>query len=406
MANVSVGKIIEAVDYNTLATTYNKLFSDNYSTVQYPAAFSGTTLNNASTSNAILTLHENDYPSSPGTGPFTLSPAPTSGDFIVVQIGNEVQILGHTIDYTAGTITFTSALPAATRVVVYNRTTHRFGWGNAAAVNNHAVGDIIEAVDINQLINRTNIMMQHVGSNTRYTIVPVGTIIYASGLNNLETTLDNEMFANDQHLTVDDASVIAGPTFTRTANWTTQLEGIFSYTFSSYNEARYFFNSGGEVRWSLNATGNTSNDGYLSWRSVFNRLGTLRMNHNNTLQSGTGGISNAKGFYHLTTDWQNIFTSAGPGSGGGYGYGYGYGNSYSAVFAQFFAKYVELGNGNWQVQIRVLLDDSQYHTTVIGTTEFASSTLHPDNITQNNVNYSVTGPVIAVVENFNSGNDS
>ena len=38
-------------------------------------------------------------------------------------------------------------------------------------------------------------MMQHVGSNTRYTIVPVGTIIYASGLNNLETTLDNEMFA-------------------------------------------------------------------------------------------------------------------------------------------------------------------------------------------------------------------
>jgi hypothetical protein len=54
----------------------------------------------------------------------------------------------------------------------------------------------------------------------------------------------------------------------------------------------------------------------------------------------------------------------------------------------------------------VLLDDSQYHTTVIGTTEFASSTLHPDNITQNNVNYSVTGPVIAVVENFNSGNDS
>jgi len=115
---VSVGKIIEAVDYNTLATTYNKLFSDNYSTVQYPAAFSGTTLNNASTSNAILTLHENDYPSSPGTGPFTLSPAPTSGDFIVVQIGNEVQILGHTIDYTAGTITFTSALPAATRVVV------------------------------------------------------------------------------------------------------------------------------------------------------------------------------------------------------------------------------------------------------------------------------------------------
>ena len=87
MAHVSVGKIIEAVDYNTLATTYNKLFSDNYSTVQYPATFTGTTLNNASTSNAILTLHENDYPNSPGTGPFTLSPAPTSGDFIVVQIG-------------------------------------------------------------------------------------------------------------------------------------------------------------------------------------------------------------------------------------------------------------------------------------------------------------------------------
>ena len=408
MAHVSVGKLIEATDYNLLATTVNKLFADNYSTVQYPATFTNNVLDNASSSNAILTIHETAYPnSSPGTGPFNLSPAPTAGDFLVVQVGNSVQILGHSIDYSAGTITFTQPLPQATRVVVYNRTTHRFGYGNSAVVNNLQVGDLVEAVHMNGLINRTNIMLEHVGSTTRYSVVPIGQLVTAAGVNNLESTIDNQIIANGTHLTVDAASVVNGPSFVRSANWTTRLEGIFSYTFTDYNQARYFFNSGGEIRWALNATGNTSNDGYLSWNSVFNRLGTVRMSHDNTLQSGTGGISNSKGFYHLTEDWQQVFTSAGPytGSGYGYGYGYGYGNSYSAVYAQFYARYIEI-NGNWQVQVKVVLDDSQYHTTVIGTTEFLSSTLQPDNLTQNNVNYSVTGPTIAVVEDFNSGNDS
>jgi len=225
VAHVSVGKLIEAIDYNTLATTVNKLFADNYSTVQYPATFTGNTLNNASASNAIFTIHETDYPSSsPGTGPFTLSPAPAAGDFLVVQVGNEVKVLGFSIDYSAGTITFTQPLPQATRVVVYNRTTHRFGYGSSAVVNNLQVGDIVEAVHMNGLINRTNIMLEHVGSNTRYNVVPVGQLVYASGHNNLENTIDTELFANNTHLTVDAASVVSGPSFTRSQDWTNRLE--------------------------------------------------------------------------------------------------------------------------------------------------------------------------------------
>ena len=86
---------------------------------------------------------------------------------------------------------------------------------------------------------------------------------------------------------------------------------------------------------------------------------------------------------------------------------YGYNTSYAGIGAEFYAKYVTVG-GNHQIQIKVILDDStsDYGSPVVGTSNFVTSLLQPDNLTQNSVNYSVVGPTIATVEDFNSGNDS
>ena len=407
---VSVGQLIQASQYNALADICNRLFADSYPTSEYMAQFTGNVVTNAAECNSIFAIHETDYPTtSPGTGPFTLSPAPSSTDYIVVQVGDEVKVgVGFSIDYTAETITFTTPLPAATRVVVYNRSTHLYGYGNSAIVNNLAPTDIVEAVYVNSIIDRTNIMFEHVGDTTRYNTVPIGQLVSASGFNNLETSIYNQLYTDGKHLTVDAASVVNGPTMTRAVTWTNKLEGIFSYTFTNYSQARYFFNSGGEIRWSLDFTGSDTNPGYVAWDIIARKLGTVRMNHSNVSQSGNGGTSNGKGFYRLTDDWQLIFTAAGVGGTGyGYGYGYGYDTSYAGIGAEFYAKYVSVG-GNHQIQIKVILDDSNsdYGSPVVGTSNFVTSLLQPDNLTQNSVNYSVVGPTIATVEDFNSGNDS
>ena len=234
----------------------------------------------------------------------------------------------------------------------------------------------------------------------------MGVDITANDGNFIENVYQTNVLQNDVHLTVNAASLINSTSFTRSADWTSRLEGIFAYTFNNYNDARYFFNSGGEIRWSLDMTGNLNNIGFANWLNVVQGLGTVRMSHDNTLQSGTGGISNGKGFYHLTADWQTIFTSATPGSSYGGGYGGGYGGSYTNLRAIFYARIVEIGNTH-QIQIKVEMDDSQYHVDPIqGTTTFYASLLQPDNITKNTVTYSVNGPIVSVIEDFNSSNDS
>lgn len=402
---VSVGQIIQASHYNYLANLCNRVFADNYPTSEYFARFSGSTIVNATECNAIFVIHETDYPTtSPGIGPFNLTPIPQTYDFLVVQIGDDVKVnTGYSINYDTGTITFTTALPPATRVVVYNRYTHRFGYGNSAVINNLAATDIVEAVHTNGIIDRTNAILTHVGDTGQLTNVSTGTDITANDGNFIENVYQTNVLQNDVHLTVAAASAINSASFTRQADWSNNLEGIFAYTFNNYNDARYFFNSGGEIRWSLDMTGNVNNEGFSNWLNIVQGLGTVRMNHNNSLQSGTGGISNGKGFYHLTTDWQTVFSSATPGStyGGGYG---GYGD-YSNLRAIFYARIVEVGNTH-QIQIKVVMDDSQYHVDPIqGTTTFFASLLQPDDITKNNVTYSVNTPIVSVVEDFNTAND-
>ena len=404
---VSVGQVIQASHYNALADLCNKCFADVYSGRQYDASFSGGTIINAADCNAIFSIHETDYPStSPGVGPFSLTTDVVSTDFIVVVVGQESKVgSGYSIDYTANTITFTTAVPAATRVVVFNRYTHRFGYGNSAVVNNLAPNDKVESVHTNSLIDRSNAILTHVGDSTQLTNVSVGTDITSNDGNYIENVYQTNVLMNDVHLTVgaSASSETNAGNFARTDAWDSRLEGIFAYTFTDYSQARYFFNSGGEIRFSLDMTGNASNAGYASWNAICTGLGTVRMNHEGTLQSGSGGISNGRGFYHLTTDWQTIFSSASP--GGGYGGG-GYGGGYANLRAVFYAKYVEVGSAH-QVQIKVVMDDGSHHANPItGTTTFFAKTLQPNNISKNSVSYSVTGPTASIIENFNSANDS
>jgi hypothetical protein len=104
----------------------------------------------------------------------------------------------------------------------------------------------------------------------------------------------------------------------RTASWNGLLTHNVTISFGSQNAARYYFNSGGEIRFRVTLTGGTSETGanqiYTDWSNMFTTMGTITLNHNTTTRSGTAGTAQNIGFYQLTSTNKEIFRRVGSGN--------------------------------------------------------------------------------------------
>ena len=77
-------------------------------------------------------------------------------------------------------------------------------------------------------------------------------------------------------------------------------QGEHKWLWNLYNDARYFFNGGGQLRAILNMTGG-STAGYYNWSDVINEMGVLNFIDNVSQSAATtSGTSEGKGFYDLT----------------------------------------------------------------------------------------------------------
>ncbi len=83
----------------------------------------------------------------------------------------------------------------------------------------------------------------------------------------------------------------------------------FTVDFGNSNNARYFFNSGGEIRFSASRTGGTNSFNNQSWTTLLSSMGTIRFNYSSTTATGSGAGS-AIGFYQLTNAPQQVFTKS------------------------------------------------------------------------------------------------
>lgn len=80
----------------------------------------------------------------------------------------------------------------------------------------------------------------------------------------------------------------------------------FTVDFGSPERARYFFNTGGQLRFTASRTGGLNSFQDQTWTELLTSMGTIVFNYDTTTaNSGTG--SNI-GFYDLTTTPQQIFT--------------------------------------------------------------------------------------------------
>ena len=86
----------------------------------------------------------------------------------------------------------------------------------------------------------------------------------------------------------------------RTGSWTTQSQCTLTVTFATANDARYFFNSGGKIRFTSSRTGGVTSAQNTQWTNLLSTTaGTINFG------AQTPAIVN---FYTLTTSYQQWYT--------------------------------------------------------------------------------------------------
>ena len=97
----------------------------------------------------------------------------------------------------------------------------------------------------------------------------------------------------------------------RTAVWNTSVSQTVTVTWPTGDDARYFFNSGGQIEISSDFVPRTAGLKNSTWVSMLAGAGTIAFRHNTTVTSGTGSTVNL-GFYNATTSDGLIFEKDAP----------------------------------------------------------------------------------------------
>jgi hypothetical protein len=86
----------------------------------------------------------------------------------------------------------------------------------------------------------------------------------------------------------------------RTGSWTTQSQCTLTMTFATANDARYFFNSGGKIRFTSSRTGGTTSSQNTQWTNLLSTTaGTINFGAQTPVTVN---------FYTLTTAYQQWYT--------------------------------------------------------------------------------------------------
>jgi hypothetical protein len=199
------------------------------------------------------------------------------------------------------------------------------GYGQTA-VANVAAGQSVLAASWNALVSNTASAATHQGSSITAVSAPTagGTITYLSAIpTNLQTIYSNRLNAATQGSTTSN-------TVTRSTTWASLLTFTHTATFANGDAARYFFNSGGQIKMTVSHPSGTGIN--LLFNNLASNVGTVVLSapstgtvsiagtsYNGITKIGGGGsaptIDANKGYYALTTANATVFTqtaSTGP----------------------------------------------------------------------------------------------
>ena len=273
----------------------------------------------------------------------------------------------------------------------------KWGWGGEN-VNLVQATQKITATHTNKLVNRINLSTLRTGSSDQeLVIVSQGSIMTDEFFKTATDLLDTAReIKNTVEPSLTELSVLGS--YNSVGNWTNILETKIALDFGNYEDARHFFNAGGDIRLSF-ATQNGYGSGYHNWRCIFWDQGTLKLNVDSLSSLNTRGITQDRGFAKLIEEEQLLYTSPSA-SGGGYG-GYGghggyggyggYASSRLKVYGSIIAD---------KLILRVILDNSGLGIRVRGTMKMSVAMAHPLTVTENNVTLTLPVPAIELTQGW------
>ena len=199
--------------------------------------------------------------------------------------------------------------------IVFGDANQTWGWGGGGS-GFVSQGNPMLASQMNSLVDRCNIG-ENICTNVIGTLPQVVATagITAAEFNNIETKSN---LINTNRLNIDPAETsLATPgSSVRTTSYSTSIDCTFTYTFTSFDKARYFFNSGGTLGISGTITGYSSGTGFdgAGIYEILSTMGNIEMGYTATTQSGTGGIIYGLGYYDLATTYVRLFLQGGTGA--------------------------------------------------------------------------------------------
>ena len=195
--------------------------------------------------------------------------------------------------------------------------------GYGQPLNSSAVG-LGTRVTINEYANLRfdiiNAWVHQAGSAPTTVTVSEGNTIRFSAVDAPVTTYDalaNTLITNRFNLGAGQSAVAVPASSPRSRTWTGVGSDIWNSSISctidvqwpSANAARFFFNSGGQIRITSSRSGGSSTTQNTQWTSILSSAGTQSFGGNNP---GTGtSPMNGQNWYRLTDSFQTYYTLAG-----------------------------------------------------------------------------------------------
>ena len=201
------------------------------------------------------------------------------------------------------------------------------GYGQTLSSAQVAVTDTVQATDMINIKTDIDKANNHqIGSNSSISAIAVGKVIGADatgdttasltdttgGFNDYETAV-GVIETNKLSIDSGNSSVESAISSQRTTNWNGIITHDFNITFSDANQRRYFFNAGGEIRFSASRAGGSSYSKNTDWTNMLSNMGTIKFGRTDTTCTGTGTTTTI-GNSDLTSTYQTIFTKDGSGN--------------------------------------------------------------------------------------------
>ena len=192
------------------------------------------------------------------------------------------------------------------------------GYGQAARLQSSAVadGNTVTATQWSNLrFDIYNCLVHQNGTIPSIVSINTGdTIRYGAGHpNNSYDTLANTVTSNrfnlgsGQFVTENLASSSSGD-----VTWNSQIYVDITYTFSTAETARFFFNSGGQLRVTSTFAKSVTKDQTTSWENLITATGTRGFG-GQVPNTGFGSPLNGTNFFKLTSSFQTYYTATASG---------------------------------------------------------------------------------------------